>query len=1505
MNNPSNISHPLKNRAGTSQRTRIITALDPNTAPIDGKTIADRLYLISEYARHINFFQYENNEIDGEFQKLGDWVSFFKESLPFQLGVLSKTSIADIESQFVLLSNEFKINPSQQALESILNFIYNELILPPTRLYGTILLAENSFGIALLSILKSSFLEPLKSYITLYNASITFLCVCKRNFNEFMTEPWELKVDEVYALDGCIKKVKKGKKEALLLAGDKLDTIFFQMLSGMQDIVASAPDYIDESLLPLKESLQKKHQPHLALLFTFLELFAQFQGNLNELSKKHLDFFYQEVLKMIPKEAVPDKAHVIFEIAKHLEEYPLSKGLLLKDSKDINKQDIEFSLDQEIILDKANIKEVRTFSLPKLSKNDGDFIEGIYVAPISNSLDGIGKKFKKDQPNNWATLGAKYSKYIPDGNSVPNEHPNARIGFVLSSPVLLLQEGKRTISISLTCQHDVTDLAICEPFDDGVRPTPKLKLRQIASTLQSNLKSVTILIVQGVIDICELSDAANNYLSVWLLGTSSKTISKLELDELLQAKNEVDCTDIFSEDDIRNFWGCLKKMDLIHTVNLFQFSFSGEKEWLHPDPDAISTTIAPTAEGLQIDFIINLKSDFPAIVFYDEKKLMEPFHLEKPYPLVKIELNEDIKIGCESDPNPDPCCLKIDNGGSKPFSFSAYHYLNGLTLKESTINVEVCGVKNLIVQNDDNLQDVNKPIYPFGPRPKLDAAFVIGSKEIFCKNWQSFRLGVEWKDRPEEFEDYYEAYNLEDGVEIDNDVFKMEAGVLDESNWKKQNGALKKIFIPKDVFSPCPTIDIAFNFNGYTWDRSNFPISSYAVKSMPVESLTPLSVNSRKAYLRLRLKGEDFQHDSYAFVLAKQMMALANIIDAKSAERVRDDLSLILLLSNQAILLTGSVISKINDVVNQINHINVNEIPRLLTLAQSIENHLNFVKANYSHASSPGKVASALDDVNDIITEIGNVAIAASIFGQIDLIKDNLDLIKGFIEDNAGFPINNRILDDEVENNIDSYGLQIILVDIRRRIVRVTNILDIDKDVKLPNEPYTPVIKSLYIDYTATADNKDIDLIHLYPFENTSKFVDIEQEPTLFPFFNDEGNLFIGIEQLTPGGNLSLLFQLAEATADSESDRAEIDWSYLSNNNWTPLRPGFDVISDGTDGLTVSGIVSIAIPESISKTGNTVMPNTLNWIKISTAKNVKSIAETIGIHTQAVAATAKINELNDTSRLETALPAGSISKLVEGDFSVKKVEQLYDGFDGRKPEVSGHFYTRVSEHLKHKGKGIMINDYEKIVLEEFPKIYKAKCISHTMGLSANLYRRDLEIAPGYVIVAVIPDLTKLKSGSQLEPKAPVSLIEKIGDHLREKTSAFARLKIMNPRYEHVDVGITVRLYRGKSQNFYAKKLKEDITLFLAPWFLGDSEKLAFGQVVLFSDIVGFVEQLDYVDFIVDLVLSGTCGQNGSVIKPQTARSILTSGTICVDISEEDCDDGARLIESNIEMTNNK
>ncbi|HWJ92674.1 MAG TPA: hypothetical protein VNR87_16265, partial [Flavisolibacter sp.] len=450
----------------------------------------------------------------------------------------------------------------------------------------------------------------------------------------------------------------------------------------------------------------------------------------------------------------------------------------------------------------------------------------------------------------------------------------------------------------------------------------------------------------------------------------------------------------------------------------------------------------------------------------------------------------------------------------------------------------------------------------------------------------------------------------------------------------------------------------------------------------------------------------------------------------------------------------------------------------------------------------------------------------------------------------------------------------------------------------IPNEPWTPVIQAMSIDYTATATINDIDLIHLYPFQNTFKHEEIELEPTLFPTICDEGNLFLGLEKLVPGNNLNILFQLAEATADSESGKENVRWLYLDNNIWKPLRNGFEVIEDGTEDLTTSGIIRFALPENMTNT-NTVMPPGLHWIRASIPKNSRSISETTGIYAQAMKAVFTNTDANDKLRLSKPIGAGQIAKLNEADASVKKVSQPFDSFGGEVPEEQKMFYVRVSELLRHKGRTIQKFDYERIVLNAFPQIFKAKCISHSFGLNAHLYKNDFPYAPGYVIMAVVPDLFKLKAGNAFEPKVPVSLLEKIDAYVRCRASAFVRFRAMNPRYERVHISVRLKLVKGSDENYFREKTAEDIREFLAPWAVGEYHKIAFGQCLHRSDIVRFLELRQYVDFILDMNMRHemedvyALDKNGFPVQqtqvcPKTPRSILIAGNIEVCIEKAAC-----------------
>jgi len=55
------------------------------------------------------------------------------------------------------------------------------------------------------------------------------------------------------------------------------------------------------------------HKPHFTLYLSFLKLLGIAQAQLNEFTKRHLDFYYKDILQIQPANARPDYVHLVLE----------------------------------------------------------------------------------------------------------------------------------------------------------------------------------------------------------------------------------------------------------------------------------------------------------------------------------------------------------------------------------------------------------------------------------------------------------------------------------------------------------------------------------------------------------------------------------------------------------------------------------------------------------------------------------------------------------------------------------------------------------------------------------------------------------------------------------------------------------------------------------------------------------------------------------------------------------------------------------------------------------------------------------------------------------------------------------------------------------------------------------------------------------------------------------------------------------------------------------------
>jgi Baseplate J-like protein len=439
-----------------------------------------------------------------------------------------------------------------------------------------------------------------------------------------------------------------------------------------------------------------------------------------------------------------------------------------------------------------------------------------------------------------------------------------------------------------------------------------------------------------------------------------------------------------------------------------------------------------------------------------------------------------------------------------------------------------------------------------------------------------------------------------------------------------------------------------------------------------------------------------------------------------------------------------------------------------------------------------------------------------------------------------------------------------------------------------PDAPYNPTVQSFAVNYDATAQVTRF--VQIHPFDDSYEWVEPGKKVVstdgglhLVPVIDREGYLFAGLKNAPVEGNVSLLFQVTEYTGNAELALPDIEWAVLQKGNaWKKLQKDIDY-SDDTEGLAQPGIIRFELPKEASEQDHTVLPSGLVWLRATVSKNAAAFDRLASIHTQVVKAVFAPEFNSDLNRLSAELPAESLKKLARESADIAKVVQPYPGFGGQAPESTEHFYRRVSERLRHKNRAVSIWDYEVMVLEEFPQIYKVKCLNHTLGLRGMPF--DFEFLNGHVTVVVIPDVRKLPESAQAEPKASQNLLGDIKRFLSSRISPFVQLQVLNPRYENIDVQFKVKFLPGKDDAFYKIQVKKDLEIFLSPWRSNQPEEIQFGGEINRSSLIRFVELRDYVDYVTGFYIKKNTDASFSPaltrIETQTARSVLAAGTISV------------------------
>lgn len=433
-----------------------------------------------------------------------------------------------------------------------------------------------------------------------------------------------------------------------------------------------------------------------------------------------------------------------------------------------------------------------------------------------------------------------------------------------------------------------------------------------------------------------------------------------------------------------------------------------------------------------------------------------------------------------------------------------------------------------------------------------------------------------------------------------------------------------------------------------------------------------------------------------------------------------------------------------------------------------------------------------------------------------------------------------------------------------------------DEDHNYPF-PYKPRIKEFVFNYSveetinlaakADGQHNKVEFYHILPFGYAQK---TKGAIAFSSFVSQQGYIYLGFDKVQPQDGLTFLLQLEEGTANPQLQPATITWHYLTKNTWTEFEP--NAIGDETRSLTQSGLVAVSIPE-FEASNNTILQADLFWMRISVS-NIQAVCKWMGVHVQALKAVLTDYENIGTEFLEIT-PKETISKLYTPVDGIKKVQQPYASFGGRLKELDASLYTRTSERLRHKKRAITTWDYERIILQEFPEVFRVKALNH--------YRYDTKISnvsAGYVTLIPIAK-TSPTENINWKPLLSLSKMLAIKEFLMQVSSPHVRINVKPPKPEMVKVNFNVKFHEqeGMDTRLYIQQLMTTLNQYLSPWAY-DTTEVSFAGSIEFSSVIQLLDNQPYVDYITDFKvdqyildenyqIKGSPIQNLNKIAPQT------------------------------------
>lgn len=402
------------------------------------------------------------------------------------------------------------------------------------------------------------------------------------------------------------------------------------------------------------------------------------------------------------------------------------------------------------------------------------------------------------------------------------------------------------------------------------------------------------------------------------------------------------------------------------------------------------------------------------------------------------------------------------------------------------------------------------------------------------------------------------------------------------------------------------------------------------------------------------------------------------------------------------------------------------------------------------------------------------------------------------------------------------------------------------KEEQLLHEPISPLMERITLSYEAQEEiNLLIDakapgtaLYHIYPLGTELVYPMAEKRAIPFVFsLAYDAYLLLALSQVRGNQELSLYFEFSSQNREVRLEQLpQVVWYWGIGYHWQKL-PASAVVVDTTMNMITSGQIKIRLPEIPSAF---LVEGRQLWLRAAIMENAEQIAFLKHVYTNAAQVFRDTADLNKTRQADYTINVSEASLP-----QVKQVQQI-SRFIGRpKEEQQEEKLMRVSEYVTHRGRAVSCRDYERIALQAFPELQKARCINENTKAE-----RDMSDGLSTVTLVVIPHGPTAED--RLRPSAPPDLLLRVEDYFKTRMSAYIKqLDAINPVYVEIMVRCQVELEGPLMSADFQNKISTVIDHIIAPWQSGNKPPL-FGYCFSLRTLAQQIQQVAQVKSIVQL-----------------------------------------------------